>query len=170
MIKQYETAIVKKILRFLNSLPGVFAYKRNEGLYRRGLPDITGSVLGFRLELECKRPGNTATEIQKHYIEKWRSIGAISGIVHNVKEVAEIIIDFFERRNPGETPVPWPRLRTAIETLAGRELGAAPDPHPQPGRTSTLRLRRGNRKENPHPARSRRACPKHAAGGTVPGN
>lgn len=117
MRKQYESAIVQRILKFLNGLPGVYAYKRNEGYYRRGMPDITGSVLGYRLEIECKRPGGRLTQIQEHNIQLWTSIGAIAGVAHNVQEVAKIILDFFDGER-GSHPL-WERLRAHIAPHAG---------------------------------------------------
>lgn len=74
-----ENGIVKDCLTWANCLPGAHFYKRKAGPNRKGQPDISGAVLGVRVEIEIKAPGNTPTELQIHKLKVWQKAGCISG-------------------------------------------------------------------------------------------
>lgn len=87
-----ERAIVKAILRYLNSLPGCVARKRwGGGLGVAGDPDITGCLSGRHFEFEVKRPGEHPTQLQLRRLCEWKDAGAITGIVTSTEEVRELL-------------------------------------------------------------------------------
>jgi len=87
-----EKSIVNSILKYLNSLPQCRAEKTWGGGYgNAGKPDITGCLNGRRFELEVKMPGKKPTKLQEVVLEQWRKAGAITGVVHSVDEVREIL-------------------------------------------------------------------------------
>ena len=87
-----EGAIVKAILRYLNSLPGCLARKRwGGGMGMAGEPDIDACLAGRSLQLEVKRPGQKPTALQCRRLEEWRHAGALVGVVTSVEEVRALI-------------------------------------------------------------------------------
>lgn len=89
-----EASIVKKILSYLNSLPGCRAEKTHGGYYgRAGKPDITGCLWGWRLEFEVKREQSTnrLTPLQRKALENWAAAGAIAAMVTSVEEVDAVL-------------------------------------------------------------------------------
>lgn len=92
MPKVRETTITKKVLVYLNALPGCRAEKRHGSRYGRvGAPDITGCLHGWRFELEVKRPGEKLSPIQAHELHKWALAGAATGVVHSLEEAQAFI-------------------------------------------------------------------------------
>lgn len=57
----------------------------------RGIPDIIGCFKGRFVALEVKRPDEQPTTIQEKTLELLQAAGAVTGVVHNVDEVKEII-------------------------------------------------------------------------------
>lgn len=57
----------------------------------RGIPDIIGCFKGRFVALEVKRPDEQPTKIQEKTLELLQAAGAVTGVVHNVDEVKEII-------------------------------------------------------------------------------
>ena len=87
-----EKVIVNSILRYLNALPQCRAEKTWGGGYgNAGKPDITGCLRGRRFELEVKKPGGKPTKLQEVTLHKWLEAGAITGVVHSVDEVKEVL-------------------------------------------------------------------------------
>jgi hypothetical protein len=83
-----EKAIVLRILKFLNSIPGCVARKRWGGVMGvAGDPDVTGCLRGRHLELEVKRPGQRPTPLQAKRLEEWKQAGAVTAVVTSVEEV-----------------------------------------------------------------------------------
>ncbi len=83
-----EGAIVKAILRYLNSLPCCLARKRwGGGMGVAGEPDIDACLSGRSVQLEVKRPGEKATPLQLKRLEQWRQAGALTAVVTSVEEV-----------------------------------------------------------------------------------
>lgn len=99
-VAQKESTISKKVVDMICHWDCGWAYKRRGGPGRRGEPDVSGCVMGIRVELECKRPGNDKglTRLQKHQLEKWKRAGAITGVFHSVEEARKIIHDELARR------------------------------------------------------------------------
>lgn len=89
-----ETTRTKKILAYLNGLPGFMAVKRHQaGWNCKGDPDITGcGPQGRRLEIEVKQPGNTLTRPQEERLRVWGSYGAVTGVVHDVDDTHDLLI------------------------------------------------------------------------------
>ena len=87
-----ESAIVKAILAYLNTLPRCLARKRwGGGMGVAGEPDIDACLGGRSLQLEVKRPGQHPTLLQLKRMEEWRQAGAIVGIVTSVAEVKALL-------------------------------------------------------------------------------
>ena len=87
-----ESAIVKAILAYLNSLPECLARKRwGGGMGVAGEPDIDACLRGRSLQLEVKRPGQKATPLQVKRLEQWRHAGAPVGVVASVEEVKALL-------------------------------------------------------------------------------
>ena len=55
-------------------------------------PDIIGCFEGFMFCFEVKQPGFDAEPAQASELRKWDTAGAITGVVHSVDEVEEILI------------------------------------------------------------------------------
>ena len=89
-----ESAIVKAILAYLNTLPQCLARKRwGGGMGVAGEPDIDACLRGRSIQLEVKRPGQRPTLLQLKRMEEWRQAGAIVGIVTSVAEVKALLGD-----------------------------------------------------------------------------
>ena len=87
-----ESAIVQRILKFLNALPGCVARKRwGGGMGVAGDPDITGCLRGRHLEFEVKRPGLQPTVLQARRLEEWKRAGAVVAVVTSAEEVRSIL-------------------------------------------------------------------------------
>ena len=87
-----ESAIVRAILVYLNSLPRCLARKRwGGGMGVAGEPDIDACLAGRSLQLEVKRPGQKPTALQCRRLEEWRHAGALVGVVTSVEEVRALI-------------------------------------------------------------------------------
>lgn len=96
-----ESAIVGRILKYLNSKPRVKAIKLHGDAYSvAGTPDILCVIgdckdyegeFGVPVLLEVKRPGNKPTPIQEKEMAAWRAVGAIVGVVHSLDEVKELL-------------------------------------------------------------------------------
>ena len=87
-----ESAIVKAILAYLNTLPQCLARKRwGGGMGVAGEPDIDACLRGRSLQLEVKRPGQRPTLLQLKRMEEWCQAGAIVGIVTSVAEVKALL-------------------------------------------------------------------------------
>ena len=75
-----EAALVRRILRELNSWPNVRAIKHHGSPYtRKGEPDIYGCVSGLLFLLEIKLPGNKPTVLQYKALRDWKAAGAVTG-------------------------------------------------------------------------------------------
>jgi len=98
-----EAAIVKAILRYLNSLPCCLARKRwGGGMGVAGEPDIDACLRGLSLQLEVKRPGEKATPLQLKRLEQWRQAGALTAVVTSVEEVKTLLGAKYISGSPGQ--------------------------------------------------------------------
>lgn len=91
MNRVLEKNTVKKILEYMNSIPGCYARKRHGSAYNPGEPDITGCLDGRRIEIEVKAPGGETTPLQRAELEKWRKAGAVVGVARSVEDAKKII-------------------------------------------------------------------------------
>ncbi len=71
-----EKNISKSIIKAINDMPGCFARKRysNGSSGTTGWPDITGAILGIRLEIEAKQPGKKPSKLQFSKIRKFEEL------------------------------------------------------------------------------------------------
>ena len=111
-----EKALTNKILKALNALRGVLAYKRMAVYNEVGKPDITGVVSGIRLEIEVKRPSlmpsqpktlrgletkqimelfrrnlRLASKIQQYHIRKFYDYGCLTGVALSVEQAVYLV-------------------------------------------------------------------------------
>ncbi len=87
-----EKAIVRRIVKVLNSIPGCVARKRWGGVMGvAGDPDLTGCLRGRHLEFEVKRPGHRPTPLQTKRLEEWTHAGAVVAVVTSVEEVRSVL-------------------------------------------------------------------------------
>jgi hypothetical protein len=100
MPKENETKMNKKTVDHLNNvIPMTKMRKRHAGPWRKGLPDITGGSHGFLVELEGKLPGNNnITTKQKQWLQRFKAIGAITGVYHNPREAEVIVLKGLKQR------------------------------------------------------------------------
>lgn len=61
----------------------------------KGIPDLTGSVMGRAVALEVKQPRyrSRVTREQKAWMERYRKSGAIVGVVTSIPEALQLIED-----------------------------------------------------------------------------
>jgi len=89
-----ESALTKKVLEYLNSVPGCKAIKIHGNAYvETGTPDIAGCIRGRAFFLELKVPGEKPTILQQKRIKEWQEAGAISGWATSLEEVIELLKD-----------------------------------------------------------------------------
>ena len=75
-----EAALVRRVLRELNSWPDCRAVKIHGSPYsRRGDPDIWGCRYGVMFLLEAKSPGKHPTALQYKELNRWHQAGAFTG-------------------------------------------------------------------------------------------
>lgn len=87
-----EADIVKRILRYLKSIPGCFCWKEHGGMYgTAGIPDviacINGHFYGFEVKTEIGRP----TKLQEATIRKITEAGGTATVVRSVDEVRAVV-------------------------------------------------------------------------------
>ena len=87
-----EKSVVKSILKYLNGLDQCRARKVSGDSGSSGEPDIDCVIQGQSVKLEVKRPGNNRVTTQQiKTLEKWQIAGAVTGVVHSVQEVQELL-------------------------------------------------------------------------------
>lgn len=89
--RENENKMNSKVVKWLNTLPGCLAEKRPAQQGRKGRVDITGCINGIRLELEGKIGKNTPTKKQQYWLDKWASVGAITGVYRSIDDVRQIL-------------------------------------------------------------------------------
>lgn len=87
------TAVVGKVIAYINSLPGGKAINIHGGSYtERGTPDVIGCVNGRMVAFECKRSEKEELEpIQRYRLYEWGRAGAVVGGVSDVWHVDVIL-------------------------------------------------------------------------------
>lgn len=91
MSKGPETNIVRKILERLNAMDDCYAFKCHGNQFQKGQPDVLGCLRGRMLAFEVKVPGNVATPLQLEILSRWKSAGAVTGVVHSWEEVEVLL-------------------------------------------------------------------------------
>lgn len=108
-----ESEVQKDILKWLNDLPHVWAWRRNIGAFQirgqwvrfgqKGMADIEGIItipgreLGLHLEVETKRPGNKPTPDQRAWLAACATSGAIAVWADSVPVLEEKLKQAFRR-------------------------------------------------------------------------
>jgi len=88
-----EADIVRKILKFLKTVPGCFAWKEHGGMYgTAGIPDIICCFNGKFIAFEVKTETGKATALQEATIRKILDCGGEAQIVRSVDEVRAVIV------------------------------------------------------------------------------
>ena len=86
-----EKTVVKKIMKYLNSLPMCRCKKYWSSAHGVEL-DLYGSYYGRAFFIEVKRGASCKpTPHQMAIIEDWRSMGAIAGVAHDVDGVKKLL-------------------------------------------------------------------------------
>lgn len=104
-----EKDIENLILKYLNILPGTFAWKNNttgvydekRGCYRRqqnkwainGVSDILGIRHGRLLAIEVKTPSGKVTQEQQQFIDRVNKEGGIAGVARSIADARAILAE-----------------------------------------------------------------------------
>lgn len=92
MMNEVESIIVRDILKYLNSLPGCFAWKEHGGMYgTAGIPDIICCYQGKFIAFEVKGPQGKPTKLQEKTIRDIQAAGGQAYVVRSVSEVQRIM-------------------------------------------------------------------------------
>jgi Holliday junction resolvase len=87
-----EKDIVNKIMGYLKTVPGCFAWKEHGGMYgTAGIPDIICCYQGRFIAFEVKQPSGKLTKLQENTMAKIRKAGGCAFKVTSDSEVREII-------------------------------------------------------------------------------
>ena len=87
------TAVVRPILKYLNSLPNGKAINIHGSPFsERGTPDVIGCVNGVMIAFECKRTDDEEpTKIQQWRLAEWIAAGVVVGAVSDLWHVQLIL-------------------------------------------------------------------------------
>ena len=87
-----EKDITNKILKYLKTVPGCFAWKEHGGIYgTAGVPDIIACVNGRFVAFEVKTQTGKSTKLQKATIKKILAAGGVAAVVRSVDEVRAVL-------------------------------------------------------------------------------
>ena len=87
-----ESTLKKKVLEYLNSVPGCKAIKMHGNRYvEAGTPDICCCYQGRAMWIELKRPGEQPTPIQLKRLREWQEAGAVVGWVTDLEGVKRML-------------------------------------------------------------------------------
>lgn len=90
-----EADIVKRILRYLKSIPGCFCWKEHGGMYgTAGIPDVIACINGHFYGFEVKTETGSPTKLQEATIRKIAEAGGTATIVRSVDEVRALVEGF----------------------------------------------------------------------------
>lgn len=91
-----EAEVVRRIIKRLNSLPGVYCLRTHGGSFQqKGTPDIIGSAHGHFFAIEAKRSAREKpSEAQQYNLKKFRQAGGATFVSHDpqAQEVVEWIL------------------------------------------------------------------------------
>ena len=90
-MKQYESSLNSKVVKYLNSLPNSHCYKRHAGPFRKGRADVAGTIQGMSIELEGKIGDNTPTPLQREWLSDAGKAGAVTGVFYSLADVKRIL-------------------------------------------------------------------------------
>ena len=81
-----ETQLKIKVLKYLRSLPNVWAYKASDK-FTSGIPDIIGCRNGRLLAIELKVGKNKLTKLQEHVLGKIIEANGIAFVAYSIDDV-----------------------------------------------------------------------------------
>ena len=87
-----EKDITNKILKYLKTVPGCFAWKEHGGMYgTAGIPDIIACINGRFFAFEVKTQTGKVTKLQDATINKILAAGGVAAVVRSVDEVRTVL-------------------------------------------------------------------------------
>lgn len=86
-----ETALVDRLVRYLNRLPSCRVRKTHGSVFASGWPDLVGTIQGRMIALEVKRAGEKPTPLQVAELDLWRRAGAYAVWVDNFDDAVACI-------------------------------------------------------------------------------
>lgn len=87
-----ETKVKKAIVKYLNSVPGLWHVAfHNVGYTRKGIPDRLGCYRGVFFAPEVKPEGGVASSWQRREIAAIVAAGGIAEVVWSVEQVQAIV-------------------------------------------------------------------------------
>ena len=87
-----ERDIVNKIMGYIKTVPGCFAWKQHGGQFgTAGLPDIIACINGRFVAFEVKRPGGRLTKLQETMLQRIKNAKGEAFKVTSIDEVKEIL-------------------------------------------------------------------------------
>ena len=88
-----ESSIQDTIIEYLKSV-GAYVVKVHVSSYQsQGTPDILCCYRGIFIGFELKKPGETASDLQKYRIEQIQRAGGFAYIADSLKRVKEVLYD-----------------------------------------------------------------------------
>jgi len=87
-----ESDIVKRIMRYLKTVPRCFAWKEHGGMYgTAGITDIIACIDGHFYGFEVKTEEGRPTKLQEATIRKILAAGGTATVVRSVDEVRVVL-------------------------------------------------------------------------------
>ena len=88
-----ESSIQEDIIEYLRNV-GAYVVKVHVGSYQsQGTPDILCCYKGRFIGFELKKPGESASELQKYRIEQIQRAEGLAYVADSVKQVKEVLYD-----------------------------------------------------------------------------
>jgi len=87
-----EHSIIEAIKRHLRKYGWICWKNHGSGYTEVGLPDIMAFRNGVFMAIEAKRPGNKPTDMQLHWIERYKNQGAIAFVAYGVADVERELV------------------------------------------------------------------------------
>ena len=89
---ELENSIVKKIMKYLKTLPDCFCWKEHGDMYgTAGIPDIICCIRGRFVAFEVKTHTGKTTKLQEHAIRKITECGGTATVVRSLEDVKEVL-------------------------------------------------------------------------------
>jgi len=87
-----EAEIVRRMLKRLNSIDGVYAIRTHGGTFQqKGTPDIIGCAHGLFFAIEAKKTAReNPSDAQKYNLKKFRQASGVTFVSHDPK-VQEVV-------------------------------------------------------------------------------
>lgn len=88
-----EAAIVRRICKFLNTVPGLWYIKPDPRSAGIGTPDIIGCYCGRMFALEVKRPGrhHPVSPMQKRQLQAIANAGGLVAVVESLEDAQAVL-------------------------------------------------------------------------------